>query len=152
VDHVQLLVAHAEGGVYLHAAPLFHIRRLPFMFPRGLRHLSGHHAKFNPQAFLRDSPTGAGHAHRPGADDDQSPDSFEHLADYDLSSLVELGYADRLSHPSSSTGRAALPHVKLVQVYGLSETGFLTGLTRSRAHAEQALSCDDPVPESMCVS
>jgi long-chain acyl-CoA synthetase len=67
---------------------------------------------------------------------------FEHLADYDLSSLVQLGYggspvAPELIHRT----RRALPHVKLVQVYGLSETGFLTGLQDHEHTESRLLSC-----------
>jgi long-chain acyl-CoA synthetase len=42
--------------------------------------------------------------------------------------------------------RAVLPHVKLVQGYGLSETGFLTGL-QDHEHTENRLtSCGRPAP------
>jgi hypothetical protein len=37
--------------------------------------------------------------------------------------------------------KQALPHVKLVQVYGLSETGFLTGLRDHEHTASRLLSC-----------
>src|SRR6202046_4091648 len=42
--------------------------------------------------------------------------------------------------------REALPHVKLVQVYGLSETGFLTGLQDHEHTTSRALSCGRPCP------
>jgi acyl-coenzyme A synthetase/AMP-(fatty) acid ligase len=54
---------------------------------------------------------------------------FPDLKKYDLTSLRHLGYggspmAPELVHRT----RQVLPNVKLIQVYGLSETGFLTGL------------------------
>ncbi|TMA52982.1 MAG: long-chain fatty acid--CoA ligase, partial [Deltaproteobacteria bacterium] len=32
VDHVNYWMPYREGGVYLHAAPIFHIADFPFMF------------------------------------------------------------------------------------------------------------------------
>jgi long-chain acyl-CoA synthetase len=40
--------------------------------------------------------------------------------------------------------RKLLPHVKLVQVYGLSETGFLTGLQDHEHTQDRLLSCGRP--------
>jgi long-subunit acyl-CoA synthetase (AMP-forming) len=42
--------------------------------------------------------------------------------------------------------RGLLPHVKLVQVYGLSETGFLTGLQDQEHTQDRLLSCGRPCP------
>jgi long-chain acyl-CoA synthetase len=72
---------------------------------------------------------------------------FEHLADYDLSSLAELGYGGSPIAPELiHRVRQALPHVKLVQVYGLSETGFLTGLQDHEHTASRLLSCGRSCP------
>jgi long-chain acyl-CoA synthetase len=71
----------------------------------------------------------------------QSPE----LQKYDLSTLRHLGYggspmAPELVHHT----RQVLPKVKLVQVYGLSEAGFLTGL-KDEEHTEDKLtSCGRP--------
>jgi long-chain acyl-CoA synthetase len=70
---------------------------------------------------------------------------FPELNKYDLSRLVRLGYggspmAPELVHRIKNV----LPNLKLVQVYGLSETGFLTGL-RDHEHTEDKLmSCGRP--------
>ena len=148
VDHVNYWLPYGEGGVYLHAAPLFHIADFPFMFAApafGTCQVTI--GKFNPQIFCETVqqervtrtvlvPTMI-----------NLLTQFEHLADYDLGSLVELGYggspvAPELIHRT----RQALPHVKLVQVYGLSETGFLTGL-RDHEHTEaRLLSAGRPCP------
>jgi long-chain acyl-CoA synthetase len=70
---------------------------------------------------------------------------FPDLTNYDLTSLKHLGYggspmAPELVHRT----RQVLPKVKLVQVYGLSEAGFLTGLL-DHEHTEGKLtSCGRP--------
>ena len=72
---------------------------------------------------------------------------FDQLARYDLSSLVELGYGGSPIAPELiHRARQALPHVKLVQVYGLSETGFLTGLQDHEHTESRLLSCGRPCP------
>jgi len=42
--------------------------------------------------------------------------------------------------------RELLPHTQLVQVYGLSETGFLTGLQDGEHTADRLMSCGRPCP------
>jgi long-chain acyl-CoA synthetase len=148
VDHVAYWLPYRDGGVYLHAAPLFHIADFPFMFAApafGTCQVTI--PRFSPQAFCETVqrervtrsvlvPTMI-----------NLLTQFEHLADFDLSSLEDLGYggspiAPELIHRT----RQALPHVKLVQVYGLSETGFLTGL-RDHEHTEgKLLSCGRSCP------
>ena len=74
VDHVNYWLPYREGGVYLHAAPLFHIADFPFMFATpafGTCQVTI--PKFNPQAFC-ETVQKERHAHRPGADDDQCLD------------------------------------------------------------------------------
>jgi long-chain acyl-CoA synthetase len=72
---------------------------------------------------------------------------FQDVRKYDLSSLQVLAYggspmAPELVHRT----RNLLPKVKLIQVYGLSETGFLTGL-QDQEHTEDKLkSCGRPCP------
>jgi long-chain acyl-CoA synthetase len=142
VDHVNYWLPYREGGVYLHAAPIFHIADFPFMFAApafGTCQVTI--AKFNPQAFCETVqqervtrtvlvPTMI-----------NLLTQFERLAEYDLSSLVELGYGGSPIAPELiHRARQALPHVKLVQVYGLSETGLLTGLQDHEHTASRLLS------------
>jgi long-chain acyl-CoA synthetase len=66
---------------------------------------------------------------------------------YDLSSLQVLAYggspmAPELVHRT----RELLPKVKLIQVYGLSETGFLTGLQDQEHTEDELMSCGRPCP------
>jgi len=148
MDHVNYWLPYTEGGVYLHAAPLFHIADFPFMFAApafGTCQVTI--PKFNPQAFCETVqrervtrtvlvPTMI-----------NVLTQFEHLADYDLSSLVELGYGGSPIAPELiHRARQALPDVKLVQVYGLSETGFLTGLQDHEHTAGRLLSCGRTCP------
>jgi len=148
VDHVNYWLPYSEGGVYLHAAPLFHIADFPFMFAApafGTCQVTI--PKFNPRAFCETVqqervtrtvlvPTMI-----------NLLTQFEQLAHYDLSSLAELGYGGSPIAPALiHRARQALPHVKLVQVYGLSETGFLTGLQDHEHTASRLLSCGRSCP------
>src|SRR5260221_13115567 len=61
------------------------------------------------------------------------------LGKHDLSSLKQVGYGGSpMATELVLRTRAALPHVKLVQGYGLSETGFLSGLL-DHEHSEKRL-------------
>src|SRR4029077_18900495 len=148
VDHVNYWLPYREGGVYLHAAPLFHIADFPFMFAApafGTCQVTI--PKFSPQAFCETVqrervtrtvlvPTMLNLLVQ-----------FEHLANYDLSSLVQVGYGGSPIAPELiHRVRQALPHVKLVQVYGLSETGFLTGLQDHEHTTSRLLSCGRSCP------
>jgi long-chain acyl-CoA synthetase len=66
---------------------------------------------------------------------------------YDLSSLEVLAYGGSPMAPELvGRVRKLLPNVKLLQCYGLSETGFLTGL-EDQEHVEgKLLSCGRPCP------
>ena len=148
VDHVNYWLPYTPGGVYLHAAPLFHIADFPFMFAApafGTCQVTI--PKFSPQAFCETVqrervtrtvlvPTMI-----------NLLTQFERLAEYDLGSLVELGYGGSPIAPELiQRARQVLPHVKLVQVYGLSETGFLTGLQDQEHTASHLLSCGRSCP------
>jgi len=72
---------------------------------------------------------------------------FADARKYDLSSLQVLAYggspmAPELVHRT----RELLPKVKLIQVYGLSETGFLTGLQDQEHTEDKLISCGRPCP------
>jgi long-chain acyl-CoA synthetase len=72
---------------------------------------------------------------------------FPNLKKYNLASLEYLGYGGSPIAPDLiQRVRKILPNLKLVQVYGLSETGFLTGL-RDLEHTQERLkSCGRPCP------
>ncbi len=148
VDHVNYWMRYREGGVYLHAAPIFHIADFPFMFASpAFGTCQTTIPKFSPQTFCQTVerervthtvlvPTMI-----------NMLTQFEELKNYDLTSLERLGYggspiAPELIHRT----REVLPNVALTQVYGLSETGFLTGL-QNHEHTETRLtSCGRACP------
>ena len=148
VDNFNYWMRYGEGAVYLHAAPIFHIADFPAMFAVpvfGACQITI--PKFSPQIFCETVerervshtvlvPTMINLL-------TQSPEAKE----YDLSSLEVLAYggspmAPELIHRT----RALLPNLKLVQVYGLSETGFLTGLQDDEHTDDKLLSCGRPCP------
>jgi long-chain acyl-CoA synthetase len=154
VEHVGHWMPHGEGDVYLHAAPIFHIADFPFMFAApawGMGQVTL--PKFSPQAFCETVqrervthtvlvPTMI-----------NLLTQFAELGAHDLSSLKVMGYGGAPMAPDLiRRTRAALPEVELIQVYGLSETGYLTGL-RGAEHTEQRLtSCGRPCPGvELCV-
>jgi long-chain acyl-CoA synthetase len=148
VDHVNYWWPYTQGGVYLHAAPIFHIADFPFMFAApafGTCQVTI--AKFSPRVFCETVqqervtrtvlvPTMI-----------NVLTQFEPLAEYDLSSLTELGYGGSPIAPELiHRARQALPQARLVQVYGSSETGFLTGLRDHEHTASRLLSCGRSCP------
>src|SRR6185295_1424600 len=72
---------------------------------------------------------------------------FADLKKYDLTSLERLGYGGSPIAPDLIHRiREIFPNVELVQVYGLSETGFLTAL-QNQEHTENRLtSCGRSCP------
>ena len=144
--HAFFWLPFEEGSVHLHAAPLFHIADFPSMF--GAPAFGACQVtipKFNPQTFCEAVqrervthtvlvPTMINMLNQ-----------FPEFKKYDLTSLQHLGYggspmAPELVHRT----RQVLPNVKLVQVYGLSETGFLTGLFDHEHTEDKLTSCGRP--------
>ncbi|MDB6065546.1 MAG: long-chain fatty acid--CoA ligase [Pedosphaera sp.] len=140
IHHLNYWIPYREGGVYLHAAPIFHILDLPFLFAApafGVCQVTI--PKFSPQSFCEtvERERVSGTVLVPTMINllTQFPD----LKKYDLTSLKELAYggspmAPELVHRT----REVLPDLKLLQGYGLTETGFLTGL-RDHEHTEKRL-------------
>jgi len=148
VHHFNYWMRYTEGVVYLHAAPLFHIADFPAMFAApafGAAQLTI--PKFSPQNFCETVerervshtvlvPTMI-----------NLLTQFPEAKTYDLSSLEVLAYGGSPMAPELiQRTRELLPHVKLVQVYGLSETGFLTGLQDQEHTHDRLLSCGRPCP------
>src|ERR1700738_3252508 len=148
VHNFNYWMRYREGGVYLHSAPIFHIADFPAMFAAsafGACQVTI--PKFSPQTFCETVerervshtvlvPTMI-----------NLLTQFAQVKKYDLSSLEVLAYggspvAPELIHRTKSL----LPNLKLVQVYGLSETGFLTGLQNQEHTDDRLLSCGRPCP------
>ncbi len=148
MDHVNYWMRYREGGVYLHAAPMFHIADFPFMFASpAFGTCQTTIPKFSPQAFCeiveREHVTHTVMVPTMINILTQFPD----LTKYDLTSLERLGYGGSPIAPDLIHRiREIFPNVELVQVYGLSETGFLTGL-QNQEHTENRLtSCGRACP------
>ncbi|HYL97452.1 MAG TPA: AMP-binding protein, partial [Blastocatellia bacterium] len=148
VNNTNYWMPYKERGVYLHAAPIFHVADFPLMFAApafGACQVTI--PKFSPQSFCetvqREHVTHT--VLVPTMINLLS--QFADIGKYDLASLEELGYGGSPMAPELiRRTREVLPGVKLVQVYGLSETGFLTGL-RDAEHTEDRLtSCGRTCP------
>jgi len=148
IHHFSYWMRYTEGAVYLHAAPLFHIADFPAMFAApafGASQVTI--PKFSPQTFCETVerervshtvlvPTMINLL-------TQFPDAGR----YDLSSLDVLAYGGSPMAPELiQRTKELLPWSKLVQVYGLSETGFLTGLQDREHTHDRLLSCGRPCP------
>ena len=148
IHFLNYWMPYEEGGVYLHAAPMFHIMDFPLMFAApafGTCQVTI--PKFNAQSFCETVerervthtmlvPTMINFLMQ-----------FPELNNYDLSSLKRLAYGGSPIAPDLvHRTKRALPNVKLVQGYGLSETGFLTGLQDHEHTEDKLLSCGRPCP------
>jgi long-chain acyl-CoA synthetase len=148
IHNFNYWMRYTEGGTYLHAAPIFHIADFPSMFAApafGASQITI--PKFSAQSFCETVerehvthtvlvPTMI-----------NLITQFSEARKYDLSSLQVLAYggspmAPELVHRT----RELLPKVKLIQVYGLSETGFLTGLQDQEHTEDKLMSCGRPCP------
>jgi len=148
VHNFNYWMRYTEGGVYLHAAPIFHIADFPAMFAApafGACQVTI--PKFSPQIFCetveRERVTHTVLVPTMINLLTQFPD----LRKFDLSSLEVLAYGGSPMAPELIRRiRELLPNLKLVQVYGLSETGFLTGLQDQEHTEDRLLSCGRPCP------
>src|ERR1700678_4279017 len=148
IHNFNYWMRYTEGGTYLHAAPIFHIADFPSMFAApafGASQITI--PKFSPQTFCETVeqehvthtvlvPTMI-----------NLLTQFLDARKYDLSSLQVLAYGGSPMAPDLvRRTRELLPKVKLIQVYGLSETGFLTGLQDDEHTGDKLMSCGRPCP------
>jgi acyl-CoA synthetase (AMP-forming)/AMP-acid ligase II len=148
VHHFNYWMRYEERSVFLHAAPMFHIADFPAMFAApafGVRQAAI--PKFSAQNFCETVerervsctvlvPTMINLL-------TQSPETWKH----DLSSLKVLAYGGSPMGPELiRRTKETLPQAQLIQVYGLSETGFLTGLEGHEHTGDRLLSCGRPCP------
>ncbi len=148
IHNFNYWMRYTEGGVYLHAAPIFHIADFPAMFAApvfGASQLTI--SKFDPQSVCetieRERVTHTVLVPTMINLLTQFPD----VKKYDLTSLEVLAYGGSPMAPELvRRTRELLPHLKMVQVYGLSESGFLTGLQDQEHTHDRLLSCGRPCP------
>jgi long-chain acyl-CoA synthetase len=148
VDHFSHWMRYREGGVYLHAAPIFQIADFPAMFAApafGACQVTI--PKFKPQSFCemverkRVTHTVLVPAML------NLLTQFREAKSYELTSLEVLAYGGSPIWPELvHRTRELLPAVKLLQCYGLTEAGFLSGL-EDHDHIDGRLrSCGRPCP------
>ncbi|MDT7814543.1 MAG: hypothetical protein QOJ42_4459, partial [Acidobacteriaceae bacterium] len=130
IHNFNYWMRYTKGGVYLHAAPIFHIADFPAIFAAAaVGACQFTIPKFNPQSFCET-------VERERVSHTVLVPTiinllthFPDAGKYDLSCLEVVAYGGSPMAPELiERTRKLLPHIKLVQVYGLSETGFLTGL------------------------
>ena len=140
---------YRQGGVYLHAAPIFPGADFPAMFAApAFGALQVAVPRFSPRTFCetvekeRISQTVLVPAMIKMLTD------FADARRFDLSSLEIMAYGGSpLPVEVYQRTRQMLPGVKLVQVYGMTETGFLTGLEAKEDSIGQLLnSCGRSCP------
>src|SRR6201996_2610822 len=139
---------YREKAVFLHASPMFHIADFPAMFAApvfGAAQLTL--PRFDPASFCASVQTN-GVTHTvlvPSMINTLC--QFEELAAFNLDSLDVLAYGGSPIAPALVREvRRALPKAKLLQVYGLSEAGFLAGLTDAEHKDDRLQSCGRPCP------
>ena len=148
VHFLNYWMPYKEGAVYLHAAPMFHIIDFPLLFAApafGTYQVTI--PKFSAQSFCKA-------VEREGVTHTVLVPTminlltqFPELDKYDLTSLERMAYGGSPTAPELiRRTRAVLPHVRLVQGYGLSETGFLTGLLDNEHTPDKLTSCGRPCP------
>jgi acyl-CoA synthetase (AMP-forming)/AMP-acid ligase II len=148
VHNANYWMSYREGGVYLHVAPIFHIADFPVMFAApafGACQVTL--PRFNAQDLCEVI------SNEKVTHTVMVPTminlltQFADLKRYDLSSLEVLAYGGSPVAPEViRRTREILPSTRLVQVYGLSETGFLTGLRDQEHTPERLMSCGRPCP------
>ncbi|MBV8509575.1 MAG: AMP-binding protein [Xanthobacteraceae bacterium] len=148
IDNLNYWMPYHEAGVHLHAAPVFHILDFPFIFAApafGACQITI--PKFSAARFCETV------ARQHVSQTILVPTminvltQFPDLKAFDMTSLETVAYGGSPISPALiRRTREVLPHVKLVQVYGLSETGLLSGL-QDHEHTEDRLtSCGRPCP------
>jgi acyl-CoA synthetase (AMP-forming)/AMP-acid ligase II len=141
VIHLVSCFPYEQGDVHLHAAPLFHIIAFPLLFAcaaAGACQVTI--PKFSPHDFCaaveRERATHA--ALVPTMINVLT--QFPEIDKYDLSSLTHLVYGGSPMAPELiRRTRAMFPKLKLIQAYGLTETGLLSILL-DEEHVEAKLS------------
>ena len=148
IHDLNYWLEYREKAVFLHASPMFHIADFPAMFATpvfGAAQMALPH--FDPASFCA-SVQANGVTHTvlvPSMINALC--QFEELHRYSLESLDVLAYGGSPIAPALIKDvRRLLPKAKLLQVYGLSETGFLTGLTDAEHTIERLQSCGRACP------
>jgi long-chain acyl-CoA synthetase len=148
IHHLNYWIPYREGGVYLHAAPIFHILDFPFMFAApafGACQVTI--PKFSPQSFCETVERERVNRTVLAPTMINMLTQFPELKNYDLTSLEVLAYGGSPMAPELIRRvRENLPNLKLIQGYGLTEAGFLTGLQDDEHTEDRLMSCGRACP------
>jgi long-chain acyl-CoA synthetase len=148
VHDLNYWLSYREEAVFLHASPMFHIADFPAMFAApvfGAGQLALEH--FAPASFCASVQTHQVTHTVLVPSMINSLCQFSEIASFNLRSLEVLAYGGSPIAPALVRDvRRNLPTTKLLQVYGLSEAGFLTGLTDSEHTGDRLQSCGRPCP------
>jgi long-chain acyl-CoA synthetase len=148
IHDLNYWLTYREKAVFLHASPMFHIADFPAMFAApvfGAAQMTLE--RFDALSFCTSVQThGVTHTVLvPSMINFLC--QFQELAAFNLDSLDVLAYGGSPIAPALVREvRRALPKAKLLQVYGLSEAGFLTGLTDAEHTDDRLQSCGRPCP------
>ena len=138
---------YRQGGVYLHAVPIFHGADFPAMFAAPtFGSLQVTMPRFSPRAFCEAvEKERITHTLLPPTMLNTLT-KFSGAKQFDLSSLEVLAFGGS-SMPVElyRRTRRLLPGIKAIHLYGTAETGFLTGLAAPEDIAGQ-FSCGQPCP------
>jgi long-chain acyl-CoA synthetase len=148
VHDLNYWLAYHDKAVFLHAAPMFHIADFPAIFAAPVFGA----AQVTLQHFDALSFSAAVQANDvthsvlvPSMINTLC--QFDRLADFNLESLDVLAYGGSPIAPSLIHDvRNKLPSVKLLQVYGLSEAGYLTALKDGEHTGDRIRSCGRACP------
>jgi acyl-CoA synthetase (AMP-forming)/AMP-acid ligase II len=148
IHDLNYWLAYREKAIFLHASPMFHIADFPAMFAApvfGAAQMTLE--RFDALSFCTSVQThGVTHTVLVPSMIN-SLCQFEDLATFNLGSLDVLAYGGSPIAPALVREvRRALPKAKLLQVYGLSEAGFLTGLTDAEHTDDRLQSCGRTCP------
>jgi long-chain acyl-CoA synthetase len=152
--HLNYWLPYGEGDVHLHAAPMFHIIDFPLLFAAAA---SGACQvaipKFTPEAFCETVERARVTHTLLVPTMISSLTQFAGARKYDLSSLKHLAYGGSpMHHDLIQRTRELLPDAKLMQGYGLSETGVVTGLLDHEHIGGRLASCGRTCPGiEMCI-
>jgi long-chain acyl-CoA synthetase len=148
VHHFNYWMRYHEGGVFLHAAPMFHIADFPAMFAApAFGSCQTALPVFSPAGFCEAVATDRVNHTVLVPTMINLLTQLPEIKKFDLSSLAVLAYGGSPMAPELVLRtREFLPNAELVQVYGLSETGLLTGLQDKDHTGARLLSCGRPCP------
>jgi len=148
IHDLNYWLAYREKAVFLHASPMFHIADFPAMFAApvfGAAQITLEH--FDAPSFCDSVQTNKVTHTVLVPSMINTLCQFQELAGFNLDSLDVLAYGGSPIAPTLVREvRRVLPKAKLLQVYGLSEAGFLTGLTDAEHTDDRLQSCGRSCP------